>query len=67
MQVFLFCAVCINTENEKIVWLTGDSGMRILKPHQNHRRCIRMQFLLSAMDISNFRGRFSTQDSSFDE
>ena len=51
----------------KIVRLTGADGMRILKPHQNHRQCIRMQFLLPAMDISKFRGRFSAQDSSFDE
>ena len=54
-------------KTRKIVRLTGNDEMRILKPHQNHRRCIRMQFLLPAMDISKFRGRFSTQDSSFDE
>lgn len=51
----------------KIVRLTGADGMRILKPHQNHRQCIRMQFLLPAMGISKFRSRFSAQDSSFDE
>ena len=67
MKVFLLCAVCTDAENEKNSavdrWHLDAYTEATSKSQAMHSDAVSF----ACMDISNFRGRFSTQDSSFDE